>query len=396
LVHEIKKHGTDPNAVTGYAAVDGAREMLNEMMDDSNAKLDNEVEKCGTYNRETLVELEEIRQDVASFNAQAAEARGRVLKAQSTIAFCQMKMPQVEEELEQHNHECALQEASLNAQIGIVLDDIDVIGGILNIIGDCGDAPDKAGGEFIQCRHCRKGNEGFMMIQDNDLEPLINKLKSATAKSYVQQTLKGIYDESTGEEVPVALTQEQVRRQTVLMSQSQRAGLRRKQPINEEEMLESMGPGSDESMLNISEVPKATVPYDCVPTNKCTLGKGSCTKIRDRFLNIQAGILDLLTKLKEELAELQRSCEEDRVNMEAQIANLGEKLRGAQEDLAVATKDQVEAESSSNLKATQHAEITHEYGVTMKECLFKIIDTPLVGWGCCAFPSPTVRVCRLS
>merc|ERR1719215_2117036 len=207
------------------------------------------------------------------------------------------------------------------------------------------------------------------MIQDSDLQPLINKLHSAAAKSYVQQTLKGIYDESAVQDEPVALTQEQVRRQTVLMSKSRGAGLRGKQPVNQKEMLESMGPLADESMmLNISEVPEETVPYDCVPTNKCTLGKGSCPKIRDRFLNIQAGIMDMLTKLKNELAELQRTCEEDRVNMEAQIANLGEKLRGAQEDLAVSTKGQVDSESSSNLKATQHEELTHEYGTTMKDC----------------------------
>ena len=54
--------------------------------------------------------------------------------------------------------------------------------------------------------------------------------------------------------------------------------------------------------------------------------------------------------------------------MEAQGANLGEKLRTSQTDLATATKDQVDSESSSKLKAQQHTAISHEYGVTMKEC----------------------------
>ena len=64
----------------GYAALDGARGVLNEMLDDAQAKLDNSVQTCVTYNHETLALLEQIRQDVASFNAAAAEARDRVRK----------------------------------------------------------------------------------------------------------------------------------------------------------------------------------------------------------------------------------------------------------------------------------------------------------------------------
>jgi hypothetical protein len=51
----------------------GARNMLNEMMNGSAAKLDNEAEKGGEYNRETLALLEEVRRDIASFNAQSTE-----------------------------------------------------------------------------------------------------------------------------------------------------------------------------------------------------------------------------------------------------------------------------------------------------------------------------------
>jgi len=348
-----------PANPTGYGALDGARDMLNEMMDDAMAKLDNEVERCGTYNRETLAMLEQIRQDVASFNAQAAEARGRVLESQGTIAFCQLKLPQVQQELQEHNEECAREEASLNAQIGIVEADLEVMGGILNIIGDCSA---NAVANLLQCRHCRKTNEGMVMLQNGALQATLKKLRDARVKSYVRDGLKGLFDEAAAREEPQALTQEEVRRQVAFWTKGR--GLRGEVNPNDPEMIASLGNMS----LNISAVPEATVPYDCVPTNKCTLGKGSCAKIRDRFLLIQAGIQDLLTTIKHELAELQRTCLEDRTNMEAQIANLGEKLRVAQTELAQATKDQVDSESSSNLKAQQHTEISHEYGVTMKEC----------------------------
>ena len=57
----------------------GARNMLNEMMNGSAAKLDNEAEKGSEYNRETLALLEEVRRDIASFIAQ------------STKHFCQCR-----------------------------------------------------------------------------------------------------------------------------------------------------------------------------------------------------------------------------------------------------------------------------------------------------------------
>ena len=98
-------HGKQTPLPSGYAALDGARKMLNEMLNDAQAKLDNEFETCTTYNRETLGLLEQIRQDVASFNAEAAEARVRVLKNHGIIASCNLKLPEVTEELDEHNQE---------------------------------------------------------------------------------------------------------------------------------------------------------------------------------------------------------------------------------------------------------------------------------------------------
>ena len=200
------------------------------------------------------------------------------------------------------------------------------------------------------------------MLQDERLQPLLNKLKSAAARRSVQQNLGELYD--AVDDKSVALTQEQVQRQLRLMTGQVSEGrkLRGQQDPNNPEMMASMG----NETLNISAVPEVTVPVDCVPTTKCTLGPGSCVKIRDRFLQIQAGILDMLSTLKHDLAVLLHGCAEDRTIMEAQLADLGDKLRVGQTELAVATKDQVDSESSSNLKAQQHIEATHEYGAAMK------------------------------
>jgi len=351
-VHHHQRHGRQQQAPKpkGYSAVAGARDMLNEMMDDAMAKLDNEVETCGTYNRETLVELEKIRQDVASFNAQAAEARSRVLKSQSVISFTSLKLPQVQEELDEHKQECTRQEAALGAQIDIVAADLEVMGSIMGIIGDCEAAQAAA---LVQCPHCSVDGKGYVMMQDSTLQPLLNKLKSADARKALQEQLGELFHDGAEDEEPTALTQLEVKQL--------RGG---RQDPDDPEFVDAMGNES----LNISDVPEETTPAACVPNNKCTLGKGSCTKIRDRFLYIEAGIEDMLGQLKDDLTEHLKSCEDNRVTMEDQLANLGEKLRNSQTDLGIATKDQVDSESSSNLKGQQHTEITGEYDKTMLEC----------------------------
>merc|ERR1711862_357699 len=71
--------------------------------------------------------------------------------------------------------------------------------------------------------------------------------------------------------------------------------------------------------LNVSDVPKQPVKEDCVITNKCNLASNpECGKLRDRFLNIQAGIEEKKDQLSEKLVELEHFCEETRWSFESQ------------------------------------------------------------------------------
>ena len=102
---------------------------------------------------------------------------------------------------------------------------------------------------------------------------------------------------------------------------------------------------------------------------------GSCVEIRDRLTHVQSGTQDLLNTLKVGLAGVRWSCQEDRTNAESQLADFWDKLRSAPNELAVATKDQVDFEFSFNLKAQQHAGVTHEYGKAAKECCNEQFDS---------------------
>mmetsp|Transcript_36328 Transcript_36328/g.78626 ORF Transcript_36328/g.78626 Transcript_36328/m.78626 type:complete len:861 (-) Transcript_36328:298-2880(-) len=375
LTNHLKSNGTAhmhrhhhkkaKDAPKGYAALSGARDMLNAMMSDAQAKLDVELATCGNYNDETLGELERMRMDVASYNAMAADARALVLKSQGSIAFTQRKLPEVELELEEHNKKCEDEQAALAEQIQIVKDDLNVTAGILDIIGDCSST---AQANLIQCGHCVKGKRGYMMIQNDVLQPLINRLKSSAAKAYVQNHLGQLFDQMSDEQEPQQLTQEAVRHQTRLMGRTTAFRKQMDAPdTSDPEFIASLGNESADN-LNISEVPDVTAPIECAPNNKCVLGEGSCVKIRDRFLYVQAGIQDMLEKLQGDLKDSIDSCGKVRVEKKSHIADLNDQQRNAQTQLATSTKDQVSSESSSNTIAEEHSTLKAEYAKKMKEC----------------------------
>lgn len=349
----------------GYAGVEKAKNMLNEMMNSASAKLENENQRCTGYNTDTLGLLEDLRGSVSSFNSKAAGARGKILKAQGEIKSNEEQISLVEDRLDEHNKQCDVDISALKFQIEIVLADLDVMSTILEIIGDC-DAAAQNG--FLQCRHCDKSGNGVVMLQDTRLQKMLKKLKSTAAQEYVKQNLNEMYAQSTEDQEPVMLTQAEVHRQRVgLLGQRQ---LRAQQeqdeqsPAGDAEELDA----TDGNGTNVSEVPEVVQPANCIPTDKCTLGKGSCTAIRDRFLNIQAGIQDLHSDLTEELTNKVKSCDTEKETMETQLGNLNNDLSTAQGELADATKEQVEAELSSHLTSKQHTKKKTEYGSTMKDC----------------------------
>merc|ERR1719265_2549541 len=109
--------------------------------------------------------------------------------------------------------------------------------------------------------------------------------------------------------------------------------------------------------------------------SKCTIARSPvCHKMLDRFLNIQTEIVDKRDALREQLKELETKCENDKANLEAQIAAFETRLKEEQSKLAMATKKQNDAEEQSRLKNSQLVEITTEYEKTMKECAGNIAE----------------------
>merc|ERR1719409_2312455 len=95
----------DPSA-TGYSGVEGAKTKLNEMILESEQKLDLELAKCEQYDIQTKAEMEETRQDIATYNAVAAQARAMILQAMTTIQIIETKLPEVKQVLQSTMDKC--------------------------------------------------------------------------------------------------------------------------------------------------------------------------------------------------------------------------------------------------------------------------------------------------
>merc|ERR1719456_1748927 len=63
---------------TGYSGVAGAIAKLNEMILESEQKLDLEEVKCEMFDEDQKKIMEQTRQDIATYNAVAAQARARI------------------------------------------------------------------------------------------------------------------------------------------------------------------------------------------------------------------------------------------------------------------------------------------------------------------------------
>merc|ERR1719456_407936 len=91
---------------TGYAGVEGAIQKLNEMILESEQKLDLEEVKCEMFDEDQKKIMEQTRQDIATYNAVAAQARARILSAMTTIEVIESKLPELAKVLESSRPRC--------------------------------------------------------------------------------------------------------------------------------------------------------------------------------------------------------------------------------------------------------------------------------------------------
>jgi len=369
--------GTAGEAPKGYEALAPAAKMINSMIQEAREKLDSSQITCGRFERNQIVLMQEATRDVSAFNGQAAEARGEVLRCQSIIGRLSEQIPEVKGQLSEHRRDCISQITTLKMQINVVTSDLGIVKKILGMLkckgeavqgflqtdtqNDPEDDDDLNLGmdqhSLVECEHCQDG-QGLVMLQSAEVQPLLNSLQSDIARGWVQEQLKSIARnqarDSESDEAPVALTQEQVRRMTAIMHAD---------PTTEEKKDEK-----EDDDLRQEPEPAPPQPVNCAPTSACKLTKGSCNRLKDRFLLVKGGIEDRLDELTTRLRKLEHYCEQTDASLVGQLASMSDRLREAQTCLAESTKDQIDSENQAAQRGRQHSALKKEYTSTLTQC----------------------------
>merc|ERR1719395_478502 len=120
----------------GYAGLEGARNLLNDMIYESMSKYDAEIAKCTDYYSTQCSAMEACRGQIAASNFIAANSRTLILDAQARINRCEIDIPNMKLELSNHNAKCDRQLKKMKDRLAVILGDIEIMTVILKMT-DC-------------------------------------------------------------------------------------------------------------------------------------------------------------------------------------------------------------------------------------------------------------------
>jgi len=337
----------------GYAGLDGARKLLNSMIFESMLKYDKEIAKCTEYYSAQCAAMEKLRSEISASNFIAANSRALILDSQATINKCEVDIPTTKLELSQHKLKCEHELYKMNARLKIVLGDIAVMTTILKMT-DCNAK------KFIQMEklallhcedHCNK--QSFITFKDDELRQEVDRLQS-TSKKLMTDTFKDLFAGIQGLEA---------------------AGFELVQ------LNDTVAPVINKTKYNNPPLPMTKVPGNpCTDPHKgapsptlkrsakCTLGKGQCYKLQERFLLIQSGIEDERDALTEQIASMEGFCKETAETLQGQIDEDNANLENAQTKLAQATEKEATAGEVARKTAQKHESEEADLKKQMKTC----------------------------
>jgi len=345
---------------TGYGGFEPALNLLNSMLYESMKKYDTETAKCTDYYSKQCGMLEGIRGEIATSNYKAATCREKTLAAQTQIDLFQNNVPEMSEQLKQHQLKCKHEVHELGERLKIVLGDIEVLTKILEMT-DCKQS------SMLQLLKCQSNcsQKKFVAVDHEAMQKHLARLRSSVAIGLVQsgfsQLAGGSADEDDSEEEES--DEDELKNVTTIDST---------QPVPRTEVPDS--PCDD--------------PYQGAPTPtdkraaKCTVeGSPECYKIQERFTLIQSGIQDERDNLKEDIAKMERKCKARKDNIEEQIKDAEQDLKDQQTKLADSMTCEANAAEDARLSNKEHGDATADLKEMMTTCTtnYQNFETELCG-----------------
>jgi len=342
----------------GYSGLDGARNLLNDMIFESMSKYDAEIAKCTEYYSKQCAAMEACRGQISASNYIAANSRALILDSQSTINRCEVDIPTMKLELKQHLLKCKHELNALNTRLKIVMGDIAVMTMILKMT-DCEKKLLQM--EKFALLHCTDQctKKSFIEFNHDGLQQEVNKLQSSRSHDLMTDTFKDLFE-----------------------------GIESLESVEFLQMDSAQSPIVNKTKFANPPTPKTKVPgnpckdpYAGAPSAadkraaKCTIKKSpQCYKLQERFLLIQSGIEDERDELLEEVSMLERFCEETKQTLETQISNDQDALQNSQTKLAAATEKEATAGETARQTAAENAQLNGDLVKQMKTCSTNYIN----------------------
>jgi hypothetical protein len=327
-------------------------EMLNEMIYESTKKYDLEQATCSNFYTKQSAEMETCRAEMSAASAAAAACKAKTLSAQGQVAIAAKSLPKLRLTLSDTSKSCKKQVSATKKHLDKVMGDIAVMTQILKMT-DC-----KA---FVQTKglgllHCQTAcvAKTYVEFEDGELRQKVGELQSAVAHEALQDTLAQLFGNVT-QAAGVQLLQEH-------------------QPVKSPKVKKA-------KMLNKPK-PRVLAPSDpCKDANggvpsaankraaKCTIkGTPNCPKMQNRFLFIQAGMLDERDGLKEQLSEMDIQCDKRLSTLQTQVDQHETMLKDEQTKLADASSCETTASEKGRLVAEQHEELEKDMSKMQASC----------------------------
>jgi len=339
----------------GYAGLDGARKLLNDMIFESMSKYDAEIAKCTEYYAVQCAGMEACRGQIAASNFIAANSRTLILDAQARINRCEVDIPTRKLELKNHNAKCARELKKMKDRLAIILGDIEVMVIILKMTDcDANKFMQMRKTELLRCLDpCTK--QSFITFKQDDLKKQISQLQSSTSNKLVQDTFSDLFEgvESLEESMEFLQIEADVSQDPV---------------INKTKFNNPPVPRTKVPMNPCTDPAKGAPSAATKRAAKCTLTGAKCYKLQERFLLIQAGIKDDRDALLEDIADMEKHCEETKNTLEMQIKNDEDTLADSQTKLGFATEKEATAGETARQTAAEHDQLDADLRKQMKTC----------------------------
>jgi len=223
-VHD--NQGEDANEHGGVmlsrsAAIDRARNMLNDMMDENIMNKELESIRCNEYETKQLKMIASLEVDITYANAEASACKAEQSRSESVITvITEIQLPKYRHNLAEHIKRCNSERGALQAELHIVMADRDVMKTILDMVCsdmtitvypgamnmlqkkiqkeqssiflEAGQVETEALDEkfsasyLMQCDSCSQTTSWF---KHDKIQPLLASLKSKVANEYIEQNL---------------------------------------------------------------------------------------------------------------------------------------------------------------------------------------------------------------